>query len=317
MELLVNDLSINGQFLDLNSFRGAISRVMTMRETARRFGRELHCHRNIAHAQVTQEQSMEQAIQIFDLAQRRSVMQWLTRYGPFWEDTRGHSPDDYLECNDKVVTDTAVGEAAWNCINGIDRRLVSLTPSSWAFSPVPVDLVENTGNRKSVDVLNYWELATLETNLRAAPRPIVSWTDLAHSSHTRCPNLTFSADSFEPLRGHPFHIGAVYRIIELLDTLDKFKTCFDAHGQRTPEGHRLYQDHFTGDKAWFSDSSETEKQDFKKQLTFHHPAIDRETLFCTWHGKVKIQQLRIHFSWPVRADESLYIVYVGPKITKR
>ncbi len=27
-------------------------------------------------------------------------------------------------------------------------------------------------------------------------------------------------------------------------------------------------------------------------------------------------RLRVPFSWPVRADELLYVVYVGPKITK-
>ena len=130
-------------------------------------------------------------------------------------------------------------------------------------------------------------------------------------------NLTFSVDCFEPLQGHPFVVGAAYRIIELLDTLNKFITCVDAQGQRTPEGQRIYQDHFTGDKAWFSDSSDNEKMDFKAKLTFRHPGECGKSLFCTWHGKVKIQQIRIHFSWPVSLGESLYVVYVGPKLTKQ
>lgn len=95
------------------------------------------------------------------------------------------------------------------------------------------------------------------------------------------------------------------------------KDCFDDRGKRTPEGHTLYQKHFTGDKAWFSDSSDTEKARFKNELIFKHPANPNEVLFCPWHGKVKTPQLRIHFSWPIREDQPLYIVYVGPKITKR
>ena len=51
-------------------------------------------------------------------------------------------------------------------------------------------------------------------------------------------------------------------------------------------------------------------------MTFKHPTDASKTLFCPWHGKVQTPQLRVHFSWPVRADEPLYIVYVGPKITK-
>jgi hypothetical protein len=42
-----------------------------------------------------------------------------------------------------------------------------------------------------------------------------------------------------------------------------------------------------------------------------------EKIFCTWHGKVKTPQYRIHFSWPISAVAPLYVVYIGPKITKR
>lgn len=317
MELLVNDLSIDGQFPDIPTFRSAIGRVMDMRDVARKFGRELRCHRNVAHAQVTRNLTMPQAIQGFDVDQRRAVMQWLTRLGPFWEDVRTHSPDDYLECDGKIVTDTALGEAAFSCLHGADHRLVSLTPSSWDFSPISVSWQRVGGDGADIDVTNHLTVANLETALRSATRPVLSWDQLALDLKARCPNLVFSASGFEPLRGHPFVRGAAHRIIELLDTLDKFKLCFDQHGQRTPEGQRLYQDYFTGDKAWFSDSSDIEKQGFQTELSFPHPAAGGQRLFCAWHGKVKTPQIRIHFSWPVRSDEPLYVVYVGPKITKR
>lgn len=323
MELLVNDLSIEGQFPDLNTFGGAINRVMIMREIARRFGHELHCHRNVAHAQVTLEMSMQQAIQTFDRNQRQSVIQWLTRQGPFWEDARGHSPDDYLECNGAVVTDTAVGEAAWNCMNSIERRLVSLTPSNWEYSPVHVDLVVDASDRKSVDVVNHWDLDTFENFLREAPAPLVSWGQMETLATARFNLLTFAVDAFAPLHGHPFVSGAAQRIVFILDTLNRFKSCFDDAGQRTPAGHEIYRDFFTGKKegggrgAIFTDSSDGEKTEFEAEMTFTHPADANKTIFCPWHGKVQTPQLRVHFSSPVRADEPLFVVYVGPKITKR
>jgi hypothetical protein len=95
------------------------------------------------------------------------------------------------------------------------------------------------------------------------------------------------------------------------------KGCFDDQGHRNDEGHRLYANHFTGAKASFSDSSDSEKNDFRNELTFAHPEQPGETLFCAWHGKIKTPQIRIHFSWPVRSEAPLYVVYVGPKITKR
>lgn len=317
MELLVNDLSFHGQFQDLGSFRNAIEHVMIMREVARRYGRALHCHKNMAHARITPTLSMPQAIQGLTTNEKRALMTWLHRLGPFWEEARVHHPNDYLECNGDVVTDTAVGEAAYCCIHGIDRRLVSLTPSAWEFSPVSITLIPDDSDRRTVEVLNYWEVEGLEVALQSSPTRATSWDELENTCISRCPFLTFSMDAFKPLRGYPFAEGAAFRILALLDTLNQFKSCFDEHGQRTPEGHKIYQDHFTGEKAWFSDSSDAEKRDFEAELTFRHPTAEGERLFCPMHGKVKSPQLRIHFSWPVRADEPLFVVYVGPKITKQ
>jgi hypothetical protein len=317
MELLVNDLSLHGQFQDLASFRNAIERLMTIRQVAQRFGRALHCHRNMAHAQVTPTLLMPQAIQGLSLNERRVLITWLHQLGPFWEEARVHNPDDYLECNGDVVTDSAVGEAAYCCIHGIDRRLVSLTPSTWEFSPVSVTWMPDIGDGRTVEVVNHFDAEGLEVALQSAPAPIASWEHLENTCIARCPSLTFSENAFKSLFGYPFAAGAAQRILILLDTLNKFKTCFDDHGQRTAEGHRIYQDHFTGDKAWFSDSSNPEKREFEAELTFPHPTVEGAYLFCPMHGKVKSPQLRIHFSWPVRADEPLFVVYVGPKITKQ
>ncbi len=317
MELLVNDLSLNGQFSDISAFKEAIERIMRMRNIARQFGRQLHCHRNVAHSQVTQLLSMQQVIGSLNREQQRDVMQWLTKNGPFWEDDRNHRPDDYLECNGEIVTDTALGEAAYSCFHGINRHLVSFTPSTWEFTPIPVIWKSDDNSNRNLEVSNYWSIEELEAALRTAPEVIKSWEELARISMVRYTQLTFSVDSFEHLQGHPFARGAAERILILLDVLNKLKGCLNNHGQRTPEGNQLYQDHFTGDKAWFSDSSESEKHDFKIGLTFSHPVVNGESLFCTWHGKVKTPQIRIHFSWPIRIDAPLYIVYVGPKITKR
>jgi hypothetical protein len=323
VEFLVNDLSLHGQFLDLTSFRGAIATVMAIRQISRRFGRELYCHRRLAQAQVTASVTMPQAVQVLTPDQRRALLQWLTRYGPFWEDARNHGPDDWLEWNGNIVTETSIGEAAWCCLNGVERGLVSFVPSDWQFSPVPVVWMLDSSNRRTVEVMNHWDPVAIEAFLLTLPVPLVSWNQLELSARTRCPELTFSGDAFAPLNGHPFIASAAQRLLFILDTLNRFKSCFDEDGQRTPEGHEIYRDFFTGRNEdggrgpLFSDSSESEKRDFETDMTFKHPADPGRTLFCSWHGKVQTPQLRVHFSWPVRADEPLYVVYVGPKITRR
>ncbi len=319
MELIFNELSVQGQFADLSTFRTAFGRVMAMRRLLRQFGRELYCHRSLVNSHVMQGTTMPQAVQALDRNSRRALMQWLTRHGPFWEDAREHGGDDYLDCfkyEDRIVTDTGVGEAAFCTLHGLRRGLVSLIPSSWQFSPVPVELHEDEGVR-SVEVRNYWNADELEADLEEEKPSLRSWQDLEAAARNRCQDLTFSPDSFEPLHGHPFHEGAADRVLLRLIVLQEISNCFDGHGERTSEGHRLYQKHFTGTKAWFSDSSASEKNDFEDELTFPHPSVLGQSLFCTWHGKVKWPQLRIHFSWPIRAAEPLYVVYVGPKITRR
>lgn len=317
MDLLLNELSFHGQFQDITAFKAAINRVMMLRQLARRFGREIHCHRSLANVQVTHAQTLPQVMHAFGNDERRALMQWFARQGPYWEDVRLHSTDDYLEYKGEPVTDTALGEAAFGVVHGQERRLASLTPSDFELSPLPVTWTADDGLASTVDVHNHWTVKELEAVLQAAPPAIDSWDQLAATCRGQCDALTFSEDCFVALRGHPFVDGAARHVLVLLDVLHRFSRCFDGAGQRTPEGQRLYQDHFTGDKAWFSDSSDAEKEDFRSNLTFKHPTAQGETLFCTWHGKVKTPQIRIHFSWPIRANEPLYVVYVGPKITKR
>ena len=316
MDLLFNDLSIHGQFPDMAAFRGAIDRVMAMRELTRRYGQELQCHRNVAHAPVTHELSMPQAVQGLSRDKRSAVMQWLARSGPFWEDYRQHGEDDWLQCNGEVVTDTAAGEAAHRLFHDIKCGLVSMDPSSWLFSPLPVEWHECESTR-SIGVPNYWDFEGLTNALDAMPISLASWQNLETAARRRCPDLTFSPNSFEPLRGHPFNTSAARALMSRLTVLNHLKNCFDERGQRTPAGHETYRKHFTGRNTWFSDSSDTEKANFGKDLSFAHPAVAGETLFCTWHGKVKTPQLRIHFSWPIQAATPLYVVYIGPKITKQ
>ena len=233
--------------------------------------------------------------------ERQSVMQWLTRHGPFWEDERRHSPNEYLECNGNVV-DTAVGEAAYRCLDKIETSLVSLIPSSWDFSPAVVEWRKSDEEAERVEVVNYWAAGALEAALHAAPPQITSWEMLANISKARCTRLTFSSDCFDRLEGYPLVPKTAQDILIRLETLDQLKMCFDTAGQRTSEGHRLYQKHFTGERAWFSDSSDTEKNNFRTEMTFPHPARSGEPLSCPWHGKVNYHfPLRIHFSWPITA----------------
>lgn len=317
MDFLVNDLSVSGQFHDLPNFREAVVRLMAIRNAIERHGFSLYCHRNLAFAQVTPEAVMQQAIQAMTQSERRALMVWLTRHGPFWEDLREHSADDWFEVDGGIVTDTGVAEAAMCRVRGLDRDLVSVTPSTWEFTPVNVRWVKDEDTHENVSVPNFWQLQAVEAHLAESLPPINSWSGLDARARALFPLLTFADDAFAPLENRPFSRSACERILVLLNILNQLRGCFDDDGVRTADGHSLYATFFSGDNSWFSDSSDTEKREFRAEMTFRNPDSPGETLSCTWHGKVRTQQIRLHFSWPVAANSPLYLVYVGPKITKR
>lgn len=319
MDLLVNDLSIHGQFRERTSFREALKRLIAMRYLAQRFGREVYCHRTLLTANPITNMTMKQALAQLTSNERRAVLGWLMHHGPFWDDLRQHPGNEYLECGGVVVTDSAVGEAAFRKLHGVECGLVSLTPSNWDYSPIEVIWrreAEGLENQQT-NLDNWRDVVRLEEKLQIAAPPIRSWDNLREASIRRFMDLTFADDCFEYLKGFPFASSAAGRVVVLLDKLDRLAREFDANGVRTPEGQRIYQDYFTGGNAWFSDSSETEKSKFYNELTFPHPNDPGKFLFCPWHGKVRHMTLRLHFSWPIESGSSAYIVYVGPKITKR
>jgi hypothetical protein len=313
---LVNDLSMGGQFNDAGEFRDAIDRMMMIREEILKYGSTLYCHRNLTQAMVFAGVPMPQALGCLSLDKRRSLMQWLTAFGPHWEDEQLHSSDDWYDSNENLVTDTGIAEAAIRLIRGMNREVVSFEPSAWLHTPIPVRW-ESLPPDQSVLVPNHWRIETVRQSLDTySISAINSWSSLENYSRRVYTELTFGDDAFRPLEGHPFVAGASERIQVLLGILHKFKSCFDEQGNRTAAGDNLHALYFSGGKALFTDSSNMEKVDFNNDLHFPHPSGDGH-LYCTWHGKVKTPQIRIHISYPILHNTPLYVMYVGPKITKK
>jgi len=81
-----------------------------------------------------------------------------------------------------------------------------------------------------VDVENRWTSESVEALLRDTELPPDSWHRLEESARARCPELRFTADAFAPLRGYPFVPGAANRLRFILDSLNRYKSCFDTQG---------------------------------------------------------------------------------------
>ena len=313
MDLILNELSVDGQFFDSNELRESIRRVTLMRNAAKRFGVEVYCHANTVNRHVRPETTLIQAL---PRDQRMYITSWLTRQGPFWEEARLHSPNEWYECDGEPVTEKGLAEVAYCVENGLDWRTLSFVPSSWERSPITVThrWEDDSGASRSQDIYvpNYWDMSKLEPALIQAQPDPKSWKELEDAVRGRFTHLNFTADSFVHLVGQPFAPGVADKIFSRLNALDKL---WAVGGRASDEGQRIYDNHFMGDRAWFSDSSATEKVRFERDLTFR---LGGDEVFCPWHGKLRLahrQQFRIHFTWPVPPGGQLHVVYLGLKIT--
>jgi hypothetical protein len=313
--LYFNELSLHGQFNSPADFEASLRSLLALRQLASKHGLGLQTTRGVTGRPTVGAQPFREAINRLSRDMRLLIARWLDQEGPFWDESARHPGDLYLEHRGDVVTDTGLGEAAFRHLAGLQAATVRARPSDWEAPSFSVTRVEE--ERTDIDVPNHVDAGTLEPWLGQQEKPPASWPMLAAWARRHCERLHLADDVIAPLDGHPFEPGASLRIQELLQVLDRVARCVEQGTRLNADGVLLLQTHFAGEKSWFSDSSDGEKIDFRNELTFPHPTKSGQTIFATWHGKIKIKQLRIHYLHDFRADEPVYVVYIGPKITKR
>lgn len=317
MEFFFNELSFDNQFQGVHDFEPALQTIWQCKELVEKFGFRLYCQRAISNRLVFNNVGFAQAVTMTgrrDLI--RIIMAWVSKHGPFMEETQEHSTDDYLylKYNDDIVTDYSLGEAAYRIATDRQAGTVSIKPSDFELTPIPVIWHESTAEQL-IEVPNFWELNPLEKYLSQQQAPILSWAELLRRADMDFPNLKFLDSVSAALEGEAFSSVIADRVMIQLDILNQLAICFDDQGQRTTTGHELIKNYFQGDRAIFSDESESNKQKFEREMIFGLP--NRESIFCPFHGKISYRVFRLHFSWPIQHNTPVYIAYIGPKITKK
>jgi hypothetical protein len=318
MNWYINDLSLRGQFPDAFAFRAALEPLMKAMSRRDLSGR-VFCTRKLSQCMITAKHSLPGAVRALGDAQFVSlVLRWIDRNGPFWDEDRTHNPDDLFFYETCDVTDEGLGEAARRLVAGLSAGSFSFwheTDATFAYSPLRIvhGLLEQPYGE--YDVENVWRVEDL-------PNPAVeratSWTHMIHLAKSTLTGLRFSPGVIDRLLRDPFNASAAERIGYLLRVLQRLYLETTADGAWTPDGMKVYEQHFIGDKAAFSDSSDNEKRNFRTEMTFPDPSDLVRSMFCPWHGKAKCGgQYRIHFEYPrPRGQREFKIGYVGPKITK-
>ncbi|MCK6516681.1 hypothetical protein L6R46_16700 [Myxococcota bacterium] len=319
MWLALNELSFHGQFTSAGEVYDTIERLMSLRALARRGGQTIRLPRGLFDRQAVGARPLKDVVLAWpDRNKREALKSWAQREGPFALDDRQHTGDEFLVLEaapDDPITDTALAEAAWRKLKTGDAEVVSASPSALTQSPLRLLWRPDDVARAPIELNNHTAQPTL-LNALSGVIPLDSWAALERHARLRFDALTFCDNAFHPLQAEPFHLGIAEDVLERLRVLDEVKRLtVPGHGL-SASGVLLWQTHSVGDKAWFTDSSDSEKVVFKSELTFLNPKTGARQL-VGWHGKVKNRQIRLHFSHPINHADPLIIFYVGPKLTKR
>lgn len=316
MTWYVNDLSICAQYADSKDFLSDLDALMRVRMKFTDLEHQLFCSRTLHTRLVTPNLSFREAVKSAPKNVVQLVLAWLTKNGPFWEDLRTSNEDDYFEYEGEDVTDLGLGEAARRKILGLDANCFSFANGGFDHSPIKIQHGLSESPFGHIPVPNIWDISTLHQRvLSSAPTP-TNWIQMLELAQSRFDKLFLHSNIIDALKKETFSHYVVERIFVLLGVLQEFMDCRHDDGSYSDRNHELIAQHFSGKKAWFTDESETNIQNFSADMSFPDPENEGKKVLCSWHGKIKTPQYRIHFEWPVDQREKLRIFYIGPKITK-
>ncbi len=321
MEWHLNDLSLDGQYEDPIDFIDELMKLLHLRQREPKFRQKLYCTRSLCTSRkVTRTANLQQVCFLLkDRDKKQILLNWVTRSGPFIDDDRFFNEDDLFWYHTQEVTEQGLGEAARRTIGGIVAYSFSLLGGGFDFEKPELQVVHGFTEEpiQTVRIINHWDVAQIREALRDA-KEYHNWTDVYEECTHRYDGLIFSKDAADPMKSEPFNQHVAESIFERLRILNELVENTDDSGGFTEAGVELYNNHFVGGKAWFTDESDQNKRRFKKEMTFADPTAPSHMIFCPWHGKVKTPQLRIHFQWPPETGQrEIKVVYIGPKITKK
>ncbi len=313
MEFFFNELSIHDQFHSKEDFKAAIKQFREYRETIKNAGFIMYIHRGILERPVLGNNFRKEIQACFDQQQVRTLMNWFNKAGSFLPDESYADVTDRFICHHPVnlgggstdITDSAMAECAFRCIVDEEASSISLKQSEFAWSPIQVSL---EGSDTGTTFENFYSPPSL-TNRVVRLRPAVSSWDMLLNRIDQLSGVTVEPYVLKRLRVNAFAQNVAEGLYVCAEALSEMATA-----SSLDQFNELFTKYATGRKARFSDSSTSEKDDFEGALSFE---VDGEQRICPYHGKVKIQQYRIHLVDRPSYGNSIRIVYIGPKLTKK
>lgn len=317
MNWYINDISLAGQYHTPADFISDLKLLLAARNRNPLLKTHLFCSREIYLRPVSPSHNLQEAvISADDREFKNQVLMWLSKSGPFWEDSKLPVSEDYFTHNDHDITNHGLGEASRRVISGYAANTFSFANGGFDYSPITITHGLTDEPIATIEVTNQWRLNELLIAVDATAPIATNWRQMLDQLRRRFDHLNFVPSCIDPLNSEPFRLYVAERTFALLNVLNEYVENLTEAGTLSERNHELLSKHFSGEKAWFSDESISNKSKFRNELSFSDPSNPSHKEFCPWHGKIKSPQYRIHFEWPPKPGEKLRIFYIGPKITK-
>lgn len=315
MDVHLNDLSLGGQF---DTDGQVVSALLQIFAQARKKRFRLVVSRGLLSRPAVGPMTLHSIIAAARQTERSLLLNWLGKSGPFSDDEQIETADDLWWFDEDEVTDQGLGAAGRKLLVGEDAASFSLAhASSFRFERSPLAVIQGLPGEPlwTAEVHNLWDFAELEALDSLLEKEPENWDDFISACTGRFGNLMIDEQNFAAgLKKHPFNGNVVRRGFALLRVLDELAGGIGSDGALSKTALSLLKEHFQGGKAWFSD----EKPKDDDVFIFRDNSNNGVGLYCSWHGKVKTPQFRLHFQWPVPAGQScIKVLYFGEKLTKR
>lgn len=314
MDFYLNELSLHNQFATFNDFNVSLENILAIRISIKRYNKVLYCYSSILNSEVYANLSLRHVLNNIsndDRDKKILILSWLTKDGPFWEVVREHSPDEYYEYIDEVVTDKSLAEVAFKISQNQIASSVSFSPSNFETSPLIIKWRPSDNSTHYINIINYWQKNEVENYLQNSDPEIDSWETMFDRIRRDYPSFQLLNSFLAGIQGEPFNLSIAKRALQLVSCLDDYKISLNPDNSCSEKTNEIIVKFFTGANALFSDSSDSEKNDpvKRKKLTI-------EGNFYPMHGKIRHRVFRLHFSWPILKSQPTILAYLGPKLTK-
>lgn len=314
MNIIFNELAICGKFDKVEAVAELLLRLYASIQEA---SHSIVVTRGLLNRPALSSASVHDAILKAGKTQRTLLLSWLANNGPFTSDELVDLVDNLWWYDAEDVTDYGLGEAAKRIKLGLD--FVSYSPSvgcdgKFDFSPIVViqGLLEEPVGKTSI--INLYSLDQIPKPKAKAERPPESWKQFIDFAVEKFDLLQIDTrNCLEALEKHPFNMNVVRRSQALMGVLNEIAAGIDDVGALSAGAIAIMTKHFQGEKSWFSDEEPSNPEVF----WFYDNSNNRSRIYCSWHGKIKTPQFRIHFQWPIPVGQKfIKVLYIGEKLTK-